>query len=57
MQIGNTETHVDFGMKPVTFYDKWFKAAPTHHFALAVGHNINTLRKIAALLDIEFIEV
>ena len=57
MQIGNTETHVDFGMKPVEFYDKWFKAAPTHHFALAVGHNIGTLRKIAALLEIEFIEV
>lgn len=57
MYIGNTETHVDFGMVPIEFYNKWFKAAPSHHFSLSIGHNISTLKKIAKLLDIEFIEV
>ena len=57
MLIGNTETHVDFGMKPVEFYNKWFTAAPSHHFSLSIGHNIQTLRKIAGLLKVEFIEV
>jgi L-arabinose isomerase len=48
---------VDFGMKPVEFYNKWFTAAPSHHFSLSIGHNIQTLRKIAGLLKVEFIEV
>ncbi len=57
MQIGNTETHVDFGMEPVEFYKKWFAAAPSHHFSLSIGHNIRSLRKIASLLKVEFVEV
>jgi L-arabinose isomerase len=57
MYIGNTETHVEFGIPPIEFYNKWFEAAPTHHFALSVGRNISTLRKIAKLLAIEFVEV
>ncbi len=57
MFIGNTETHVDFGMDPVEFYNKWFTAAPSHHFALSIGHNISTLKKVAKLLKVEFIEV
>jgi L-arabinose isomerase len=57
MTIGNTETHVDFGCKPDEFYQKWFQAAPAHHFALSVGHNVSLFRKVAQLLDIDFIDV
>ena len=57
MTIGNTATHVDFGIHPDEFFQKWFQAAPTHHFALSTGHNISTLRKVADLMDIEFLVV
>ena len=57
MTIGNTETHVDFGLHPDEYYKKWFESAPTHHFALSVGHNISVFAKIAELLGIELIEV
>ena len=53
MTIGNTETHVDFGMPPAAYFGKWFQAAPTHHFALSIDHNISTLQKIADLMEIE----
>lgn len=57
MTIGNTETHVDFGVHPDEYYKKWFKAAPTHHFALSVGHNISVVAKIAELLGLELMVV
>ena len=57
MTIGNTETHVDFGMHPDQYYKRWFKSGPTHHFALSIDHNISVLRKIADFLDIELVEV
>ena len=57
MAIGNTETHVDFGCDPIEFYQKWFDAAPAHHFALSVGHNISVFEKVAKLMDIEFLNI
>ena len=57
MTIGNTETHVDFGMPPDEYYKKWFKAAPTHHFALSIDRNAGVLEKIADLLNIELVKV
>jgi L-arabinose isomerase len=32
----------------------WFKEAPTHHFALSVGHNTAVFVKVAELLDIAY---
>lgn len=57
MTIGNTETHVDFGVHPDEYYQKWFQAAPTHHFALSIDHNISVFKKIADMLEIELIVV
>ena len=57
MKIGNTQTHVDFGMLPDDFMDSWFINAPTHHFALSIGHNKNLISKIGKLLDIETVLV
>ena len=57
MTIGNTETHVDFGIHPDEYYKKWFMAAPTHHFALSIDRNMSVFRKIADLLNIELIEI
>ena len=57
LAIGNTQTHVDFGMDLDDYMYKWFSLAPTHHFAMSVGHNADLFKKVSELLDIEFIKV
>lgn len=52
MTIGNTQTPVKFTSDPDTYMDKWFAEAPTHHFAMSVGHNAEIFRKVADLLHI-----
>lgn len=32
--------------------DAWFAEAPTHHFAMSVGHNASLLNKVADLLGV-----
>lgn len=55
MQIGNTQTHVSFNEHPDTYMTRWFKEAPTHHCALAVGHIAAQLEKISILLGVEYV--
>lgn len=50
---GNTSTHVRFGLPPAEYMDKWFRYAPTHHFALSVGDNVSLFEKTADILNIE----
>lgn len=52
MQIGNTQTPAKFKYDPDTYMEKWFNEYPTHHCALAVGHNASLLKKVGQLLDI-----
>ena len=52
MQIGNTQTPARFRDDPDTYMEKWFREFPTHHCALAVGHNASVLRKVGELLNI-----
>lgn len=52
MTIGNTQTPVKFKTDPDTYMDKWFAEAPTHHFAMSVGHNVGVFIKVADLLEI-----
>ena len=54
LTIGNTQTHVDFGMDLDTYMDKWFALAPTHHCAMSVGHNAALFEKVANLLGVDF---
>lgn len=35
--------------------DEWFAEAPTHHFAMSVGHNASLYEKIADILDVNFV--
>ena len=53
MTIGNTQTPVKFKKDPDAYMDEWFAEAPTHHFAMAVGHNAPLLEKIADILKVE----
>lgn len=53
MTIGNTQTPVRFKKSPDAYMDEWFAQAPTHHFAMSVGHNKRLFEKIADLLHIQ----
>ncbi len=52
MQIGNTQTAIRFPVDPDTYYKRWFAEAPTHHCAMATGHQASLLLKVADLLEI-----
>ncbi len=50
LKIGNTMTHVRFGLGPSEFMNRWFALGPTHHAAMSVGHNAPVLEKVATLM-------
>jgi L-arabinose isomerase len=50
---GNTNTRGFFEPDVVTFLQRWFAEGPTHHFALGVGHQAQTIKRIAEVLGIE----
>lgn len=52
MTIGNTQTPVKFRHDPDIYMDEWFSEAPTHHFAMSIGHNASLFEKTADLMDI-----
>ena len=49
---GNTNTRGFFEPTTREFMKKWVTEGPTHHFALGVGHQAETIAKIAHLLGI-----
>ena len=49
---GNTSTHIRFQENPAEYMDKWFKEAPTHHFALSTGKNAQLFIKVAKMLNV-----
>jgi L-arabinose isomerase len=52
-QTGNTNTRVSFGGVPVCdFLARWCEAGPTHHFAAGTGRHIDTILKVAKILDV-----
>ena len=55
MTIGNTQTPVKFKKDPDSYMDEWFAEAPTHHFAMSVGHNASLYEKIADILDVNYV--
>jgi L-arabinose isomerase len=55
MQIGNTQTPVKFREHPDAYMARWFAEAPTHHCAMAVGHNAALFAKVAELLKLRHV--
>ncbi len=53
MTIGNTQTPVKFKKDPDSYMDEWFAEAPTHHFAMSVGHNGSLFEKIGKILEVK----
>ena len=53
MQIGNTNSRLRFKQDPAQFMDQWCTFGPTHHCALGVGHQVEKIKKLARLLQLE----
>ena len=53
MQIGNTNSRLRFKLDPAQFMDQWCAFGPTHHCALGVGHQVEKIKKLARLLQLE----
>ncbi len=54
---GNTNSRVKFPVSVAEFVEKWAEAAPTHHFALGIGHRKAQLKKVAKALGMEMVVV
>ncbi|MDD2393401.1 MAG: arabinose isomerase, partial [Eubacteriales bacterium] len=54
---GNTNTRGFFLPDTKSFIKAWVMEAPTHHYALGVGHHAGTIKKIGDLLGIESVIV
>jgi L-arabinose isomerase len=57
LEIGNTNSRLRFSLDPAEFMNRWSEQGPTHHCALGVGHQVSKLRKLARLLNLEFVVI
>lgn len=54
---GNTNTLGRFKPDVRTFLKRWVREAPTHHYALGIGHHADTIAKVADVVGIESVIV
>ena len=57
LEIGNTNSRYKFSIGARRFVNDWNSYGPAHHCAVGVGHIASKLEKLAALLDIEVVQV
>lgn len=57
LMIGNTQTHVKFGLPIDEYYSRWFAQSPTHHCAVSIGHNAARFQRVAELLGLEWVRI
>jgi len=57
LQIGNTNSHYKFSIGARGFVEAWNAQGPAHHCAVGIGPQAAKLKKLAALLDIPFVQV
>jgi L-arabinose isomerase len=53
MQIGNTNSRLKFKLDPAEFMNQWCSFGPTHHCALGIGQQVEKIKKLARLLQLE----
>lgn len=57
LEIGNTSSRVDFGRPPGEWVDAFCAGGPAHHWALGVGHHLETLKRVGELTGLELYTV
>jgi len=57
LRIGNTNSHYRFPIGARGFVEAWNSHGPAHHCAVGVGHQSARLNKLAALLQVPFVQV
>ena len=57
LEIGNTNSRYRFPIGARRFMNEWNLHGPAHHCAVGVGHVCNKLKKLAALLEMECVQV
>jgi L-arabinose isomerase len=57
LEIGNTNSRYKFPVGMKNFIDLWSRQGPSHHCTIGVGHIAGKLRKLAALLGLEFVQI
>jgi len=57
LEIGNTNSRYRFPLGAKNFQNQWNAHGPAHHCAVGVGHISGKLKKLAALLGMECVQV
>lgn len=57
LEIGNTNSRYNFPIGARNFVESWNAQGPAHHCAVGRGHVASKLKKFAALLGIEVVQV
>lgn len=57
LEIGNTNSRYQFSIGAREFVNSWNKYGPAHHCAVGTSHIAAKLKKFAALLDLEVIQI
>jgi L-arabinose isomerase len=57
LEIGNTNSRYRFRIGAKKFMEAWNAKGPAHHCAIGVGHIAGKLRKLAALVQMEHVQI
>lgn len=57
LQIGNTNSRYKFSVPAREFINKWSEAGPSHHCSIGVGNEASAIKKLAGLLNLEFLRI